>query len=198
MENWVGPAIVAAFISGLVSLIVVQLNFRQGRRIEQLRRNEKVRDFQIALRAEIESDILNMEVADRSEFLARITAAYSLDPTYSVIVPRLATNVIFDALVHEIHVLPEIVITPVVDYARLRQIIERFVDDLRTESFRNLSAERQLLMYSDYLSMSGRLEALAAIARASLDRSLTVSSPVADRSSRGQASGPDGASDSLP
>jgi hypothetical protein len=56
VDAWVGPAIVAAVISGLVSLIVVQLNFRQGRRLEQARRDEKVRDFQIAIRAEIRSE----------------------------------------------------------------------------------------------------------------------------------------------
>ena len=46
-EAWVGPAIVAAFISGLVSLFVVQLNFRQERKIERIRRAEKCVTFKL-------------------------------------------------------------------------------------------------------------------------------------------------------
>jgi hypothetical protein len=56
LEAWIGPAIVAAVISGLVSLTVVQLNFRQERKREGLRRAEKIRDFQIALRPRYEAN----------------------------------------------------------------------------------------------------------------------------------------------
>ncbi len=178
IQAWVGPAIVAAFISGLVSLIVVQLNFRQERRIEQLRREEKVRDFQIALQAAITSDLLNLKVANRVEFLAHVTAAYKADPGYSPIVPRLASNFIFGTVLEEIHILPGEVIAPVVHYARLRQTLERFVDDIRADSFKQLKAERQLLMYTDYLAMSDRLQELANMrARPSIFRLTSVTRP---------------------
>ena len=105
MEAWVGPAIVAAIISGLVSLVLVQMNFSQQRKAERLRREEKVRDFQIALRAEIASDLLNLEVIDRGSYLAEIRQHYAGDPAYSVVVPFVATNPIFESVVREIHIL---------------------------------------------------------------------------------------------
>jgi hypothetical protein len=120
---WIGPAIVAAVISGIVSLIVVQLNFRQSRRIDQLRRLEKIRDFQIALRAEIRSELRNLSQYDVKSLLKEVRARYDAEPGYSVSVPRLPKHLVFDAIVGEIHILPEAVIDPVVLYARQRQAV---------------------------------------------------------------------------
>ena len=189
-----GPAITAAFISGAVSLVVVQLNFRAERKAERLRREEKVRDFQIALRAEIMSDLLNMQVADRSEFLSAVTGAYEADPAYVPVIPRLASNVIFDAIVSEIQILPSKVIGSVVRYERLRESLGHFAEDMRAQSFRELAPARQLLMYGDYLAMTDRLEALASEACDSLAASLGVSSSVADPSNPTPASAGDAAS----
>lgn len=153
MEVWVGPAIVAAFISGLVSLIVVQLNFRQERRADRLRREEKIRDFQIALQAEIRSELANLERFELGALLAEVELRYATDKGYSVAVPRIAKNVVFDAVAKEIHILPEAVIGPVVFYARQRQVVEQLAEDMREASFKALAPERQLAMYRDYLGM---------------------------------------------
>ena len=190
MESWAGPAIVAAVISGLVSLILVQLNFRQSRKVEQSRRTEKVRDFQIALRAEIASDLLNMQVADRPQILESLKTAFAADPGYVALVPRLATNLIFEVVVKEIHILPGDVISPVVHYARLRQTLEGFIDDIRGEYFGRMGVDRRLLIYSDYLAMFERLQALAEQAKEALDASLRTNRSGAALSSRASASGP--------
>ena len=182
MDAWVGPAIVAAVVSGIVTALGWYAAFRSNLRLDAVRRAEKVHDFQVALRAEIRSDLLNMVVVDRSDLLVTISRRYEVDPAFSVVVPRLAPNVIFDALVKEVHVLPGAVIAPVVHYARLRETLNRFVDDLRSEQFSKLSADRQLAMYSDYLSTSGRLEALADRAYQALSNSLGVNTPDEDLS----------------
>lgn len=153
MEVWVGPAIVAAVISGLVSVVVVQLNFRQERRIERLRREEKIRDFQIALQAEIRSELANLQRFDLGPLLAEVESRYARDRDYSVVVPRIAKHVVFEAVAKEIHILPEAVIGPVVFYARQRQVIEQLAEDMRDTSFKALAPERQLIMYRDYLGM---------------------------------------------
>lgn len=169
MEAWVGPAIVAAFISGLVSLIVVQLNFRQLRKADQIRREEKIRDFQIALRAEIRSELKNLEGHNYEELLKEVEKRYSKDESYSVTVPRVARHVVFDALVNEIHILPEAVIDPVVLYARQRQAVESLAEDMRDPSFKLLSRDRQLAIYGDYLAMWKAWRDFASEAEAALD-----------------------------
>ncbi|MHB1102289.1 MAG: hypothetical protein ACYC0C_05835 [Devosia sp.] len=189
MELWIGPVIVAAAVSALVSVAGWFVTFQQSMRMEQLRRDEKVHDFQVALRAEIESDRLNLSVVDWDSYLDDIRARYAADPSYSVVVAHMASNTIFESIVKEIHILPGAVIAPVVNYARLRETVEQFVLDLRADKFRQLPGERQLVMYSDYVRMLDRLEALAEHAIASIDRSLGSSSQAVVPSNRELASG---------
>lgn len=153
MEAWVGPAIVAAVISGLVSLIVVQLNFRQERKIERLRREEKIRDFQIALRAEIRSELANLKRFDIAEVLSDLQQRYEAKEEFSVAVPRIPKHIVFETLVSELHILPESVIDPVVLYVRQRQAMESIVQDMRDSAFAELGREKRLAMLKDYLSM---------------------------------------------
>lgn len=169
MEAWVGPAIVAAVISGLVSLVVVQLNFRQERRAEKMRREEKIRDFQIALQAEIRSELANLERFDLEALLAEVRRRYDSETSYSVSVPRISRHVVFDAIAKEIHILPESVIGPVVFYARQRQAVESLADDMRDPAFKALSKERQFEMYSDYLGMWDLWRELAGKAQKALE-----------------------------
>lgn len=176
MELWVGPAIVAAVVSGLINALGWFVTFRQSRRLEQLRRDEKVHDFQVALRAEIASDLLGLSVFDHAEVLSTVSRQYVEDKGFSVLVPHMASNTIFEAVIGEIHILPGEVIDPVVDYQRLRQTIERFATDLRSQSFAALPSERQLVMFGDYLKMMQRLQVLAERAVTALDNSLLISS----------------------
>jgi hypothetical protein len=177
MDPWVGPAIIAAIVSGVVSAVGWFVNSWQSRRNERASRAEKVHDFQVALLAEIESDLLSTSVFDRAELLRSVSARYREEPGYSVLVPHLASNVIFDAIVKEIHILPGDVIGPVVDYQRLRQTLERFAADLRASNFGQLPPERQLVMYTDYLEIIGRLEELAQRAAIALQNSLEFNTP---------------------
>ncbi len=190
MDPWVGPAIIAAIVSGVVSAAGWFVTSWQQLRLERQRRAEKVRDFQIALRAEIATDLITLEVVDRTAYLKEIEARYAADPSYSVVVPHQSANVVFDVVVKEVHILPGEVISQVVMYARLRQIVGRFIDDMRSDSFKGLPAERQLAMYRDYLETLDRLEALAQQAVAALERSLGLSIPDAARPSQSSASGP--------
>lgn len=173
MDPWIGPAIVAAAVSGTVSVLGWFVASWQAVRLEQRRRTEKVHDFQVALLAEIDSDITNMAVADRAGLLEQVREAYRRDPGYVPFVPRIASNVVFEMVVKEVQILPGEVIAAVIDYARLRQSLERFVDDLRAEAFAKLPPERQLTMFGDYLAMFDRLQALAEIAGEALDASLS-------------------------
>lgn len=192
MELWVGPAIVAALVSALVSAAGWFVTSWQTQQIDQRRRGEHLNDFQVALRAEVASDLLNMAVADRREFLDEVSERYRADATYYPVVPMQSRNVVFEAIVGEIHILPEAVITPLIHYARMRQRVEKFVDDLRSADFRALTAERQLTMYSDYLEMLDRAEQLGRDAVSSLDESLNSSDGA--RSIPKSASGAGGAS----
>lgn len=129
---------------------------------------EKVHDFRVALHAEISSELLNLDAFDLNQHLEDIRGRYAARDDYSVSVPHLAQNVIFDAIVGQIHILPARVIRPVVEYERLRAAVDSFAIDLRDETFRRLSRDRQLEMYAGYIDMRRRLRDLAAQAATAL------------------------------
>ena len=178
MEVWIGPAIIAALVSAFVSAAGWFVSSWQAQRLDEWRRDEKVNDVQVALRAEIASDLIILEVPDRQEFLEEVSARYRADLTYSPIIPTLSRNVVFESIVKDIPILPGEVIEPVIHYARMRQTLDQFIGDMRAPSFPQLAAERQLIMYHDYLEMQGRLEALARDALVALDISLNSSDAV--------------------
>ena len=135
-----------------------------------------------------------MEVADRVQLLSEVAASLAADPGYLPLLPRLASNSIFEVVVKEIHLLPGNVISPVVHYERLRQTLEQFVEDSRSLTHRDLSAERRLLIYSDYAATYDRLEGLARHALRALETSPGINKTVGDPSSPAPASAKDGVS----
>lgn len=146
------------FLGLVITAIFAMIAWLGSRALE---RREKVHDFQVALHAEISSELLNLEAFNLDEHFAEIKRRYAADIKYSVAVPHLANNVIFDAIVGQIHVLPAKVIAPVVKYERLRESLDSFASDMRASSFGNLSQDRQLEMYEGYIFMRKRLRELA-------------------------------------
>lgn len=186
MESWLTfigvtqPQTQAAIIQGLLSLIglvltglFAVLSWRRTRQADRNRqhdlRREKIADYRAALRAEIASDLRHLEAFDLEQHFSDIEQRYAADAAYSVVVPYLATNIVFRSITAELHILPHSVIAAVVDYERLRETIGSFVGDLRDRRFTRLSTARQLEMYRGYLSMRLRLASLARKAAAALD-----------------------------
>ena len=174
MEAFLTPVLVGAILTTIGGAIGWFVTYRNTLRLERSRRQEKVRDFQIALRAEIASELISLEVADLDEHLAAIASRYDEDPSYSVLVSQLSANLIFEAIVEEIHILPSAVIGPVVHYARFRQTTVLFASDLRDEKFAKPSPQRQLSMYRDYLEMLNELHRLADAAARALDTAMAI------------------------
>ncbi|SEP66141.1 hypothetical protein SAMN05428969_0354 [Devosia sp. YR412] len=194
MDLWIGPAIVAALVSALVSAAGWFVTSWQAQALEQHRRDEKVHDYQVALRAEIASDLLSLQVGSRDEMLGSFQAVLELEPSHRPILPRLARNMVFEQVVREIHLLPSRVISAVIGYQSLRQSIDLFIEDIRAAQ--NVNSERLLLMVSDYVDMLDRLEILASNAVAALEFSLMLSKSDAVPPSQGSAWGRAGAEQS--
>lgn len=168
VEAWVGPAIVAAVISSIIGAIGWFVTYRLTISLDERRRAEKIRDFQIALRAEIWSELANLERFDLDALYADVVKRYQADEAYSVSVPRLARQIVFETVAGEIHILPEAVIGPVVLYARQREVVESMTKDIQDGRFATLAKDRQLAMYRDYLGLWKVWRELAADAERTL------------------------------
>jgi hypothetical protein len=151
ISAWVGPAIVAAVISAIVTAFGWYASHASARRLEAARRSERIQDVQTALRAEIRSQRQRLRLfAEQQE---KSGDAASEEPGFTPFVPREAASFVFDAIVSEIHILPTEVIDPVVYYYRQIASLALFAEDLRSDRYASLPADRKAAMAADYIRM---------------------------------------------
>jgi len=101
VSAWIGPAIIAAVISAIVTAFGWYVSHLSNRRLEVARRRERVSDVQIAIRAEIRSHRVWLQSFD-SEHLSGDTAEkirQAVDPPYTPFVPREIETFVFNAVV---------------------------------------------------------------------------------------------------
>jgi hypothetical protein len=187
-ELWIGPAIVAAVISGVISLAGWILSGRREIARERRLRRERRDDVQTALRAEIQHyvDILSNPDFDLNETWEVVVSEMEEDASYVPLIPSERNDTVFRAILQEIHVLPGPVIQPVVRYYNQVFAIDAMIADLRGNGFAGADQDQRIKMYTDYIAL--KLEALRQ-GRSAIDaltRSLggrsTVSIPGAARS----------------
>ena len=174
MNSWLGPAIIAAIISSIVTAFGWLVNYRTSLGIEKERRKEKVRDFQIALRAEIRSELHHLNEENLLADLKVIEGRYAKSKTYSVFVLGIAPHLVFKSLIGEIHLLPETVIDPLIIYMRQRQLIEQTAEEMRSERFLKATQQHQLEMYRDFIRLHVHLKSLAEDALKAIDEALNA------------------------
>jgi hypothetical protein len=160
VSAWITPAIVAALIAGLVNAIGWFVAYGRDRRLDVVKRQEKVRDYMTALRAEIRCHNRQWSEGDAAQHKADMIRLINTVPSYTPFIPREPSNVVFAAILSEIHILPAEAIEPVVRFYWQTQSIAQLVEDLRGEGFKALDAGRKATLYSDYIDLqveAGRL-----------------------------------------
>lgn len=170
---WIGPAIVAAVISALVTGMGWFVSERQAVRREAGRRRERVVDMQTALLAEIRAS--RHRLGDLGELSAKLNARMSQQPDYTPFITRPVVPFVLNAVAGDVHILPNTVIDPVVLYYRQISAIALLVDDLRTDRFDALDPGQKREIYHDYLDLLLYADVLAIQAMEAIRRSLNIS-----------------------
>jgi hypothetical protein len=150
MSAWIGPAIVAALIGCLTTMLGWSVSFRQLRNLETTRRKEKIIDYQTALRAEIRSYRARFERMDPMGHRDTIIALIESDPSFTPFLPLEIPLLIFSEIAKEIHILPTAVIDAVVLFYAQAATIAQLTLDLRSRGFNALPWERKAGLYKDY------------------------------------------------
>lgn len=192
--SWIGPAIIAAVISAAVTGFGWVISERQSVRRDAARRRERIADLQTALLAEIRAD--RNRIGDVRRSAADVYILLDDRPDFVPFVPRRAPTVVFDALLRDIHVLPNAVIDPVVIYHRQLATISLFIDDLRSDRFALLEPTRKRAIYRDYVELLLYADVLGQRAAIALATSLnmTDAGPSDHRSGEGRG----GVSEEMP
>lgn len=192
--SWIGPAIVAAIISALVTAAGWVISERQSIRREAARRRERLTDVQTAILAEIRSG--RHRIGDLHIMAKEVDEAFAQRPDYRPFVTRPAPTFVLDAILVDIHLLPISVIDPVILYYRQSAAVAFFVEDLRSDTFEKLDVAQKRAMYRDYVDLLIYTDVLAARAIATLGQSLDISD--ADPSAHRSGAEPGGASEETP
>lgn len=181
MEALIGPAIVAAAIAALVSAIGWYVTHKQAEIMEKKRRDERIRDVQTALRAEIRSFYFRFEGLDLDTYADGITrkilSSDGNGESFTPFIPKEPASLIFLAITREVHILPQETIDPIVLFYIQMDTIASFADDLRSESFARMSQARKAEMYNDYVSLLRLARQRAYEALAAIDASGSISIP---------------------
>lgn len=189
-ETWIGPAIVAASIAALVTVLGWYVaSWREVRR-DRRRRRERERDVQTALKAEIQHNVDALSDPDLDPMVVwkDVVNQMEADESYVPVVPSERNDAVFQALIGDISILPEPVIGPVVRYYNQVFAIDALIHDLRSDGFPERSQQQRIGLYTDYISLKLEARRMGEEATQALGRSLAqlngVSSPDAVRSGR--------------
>ena len=159
-QFWIGPALIAAVISAVISIAGWILSGRRELARERRRRRERRADVQTALRAEIQHyvDILSNPDFDLNETWETVVNEMEEDESYVPLIPSERNDIVFRAILEEIHILPGSVIQPVVRYYNQVFAIEAMIADLRGNGFAGAEQDQRIKMYTDYIAL--KMEAL--------------------------------------
>jgi hypothetical protein len=70
---------------------------------------------------------------------------------YTPFIPRDSTEIVFETVLPEIHILPTEVIGDVINYYKQEYKLRELVEDLRGDTYRNLDQPRKARIYADYI-----------------------------------------------
>lgn len=153
-------------------------------------RAERLRDVHRALYAEIRTHVANLQSDEViAEYGRQMIAIMEVNPGFIPFVPRENSSQVYETLLSEIQVLPRQTIDPIVGYHTQQDAIAALVDDMRSDTFRNLAQERRVNMYRDYIEMKRQAasmgeRALREIETYSGASKRRVNTRAADRSAR--------------
>jgi hypothetical protein len=151
LEGYLDTAIIATVVSAAVTALGWFASHWSTQRIETRRRIEKIIDVQWALLAEIESNLQRYAEIDLDDHLDEMERRIRSRQGFTPFVPRFATEIVFEAFISDIHILPTETIRDVVSYYKQEYKLRELVEDLRSDKVRALERDRKALLYSDYV-----------------------------------------------
>ena len=154
MPSLLDTAILAAIVSAAVTALGWYASHWSQQQLDDKRRIEKIVDVQTALLAEIESNLTRFDEIDldkhADQMVGRIMQKASR-ANFTPFVPRYATEIIFEAMLADIHILPTETIDDVVAYYKQEYKLRELVEDLRSSRYQEIEQDRKARIYRDYV-----------------------------------------------
>jgi hypothetical protein len=146
-----------ALIAGGVVALGWLVNGARERADARRLREERLRDAHKALFAEIRDVCASLWSEGRGEAEAEaLVARMRADPDFVPFIPRETHGLVFEAMLHEIDVLPRQTIDAIVAFYSLVRSIGALAEDMRGARYARLDPERRIAILEDYGEMRRR------------------------------------------
>lgn len=152
LDPYLSPPAQQAVIAGLFIAAGWWVVALQNHRRDAKLRHERVTDIQRALLAEIRAHVVALEYQRLDQGEVRDTVARIRDEGFVQMLPDNSNDRIFTAILEEVHVLPALVIDPVVTYYRQVILMRSFETELPDLAGQNRA--RAADMFLDYVALS--------------------------------------------
>jgi hypothetical protein len=176
-------------LTGLVATFAYSFNKNMDRRVQAGLRTEKTRDLHGAIRAEARAHWYELDAYGSLDTLTeqmveKIEEHRWTKPGFTPFIPRHSSSVVFDAIARDIAVLDHEVIQAVINYYRQLALASQFAEDMRSDRFYELTAERKIEMVRTYFTIVGFLKQSAHTLNATLEKALKLRSRQRDANMR--------------
>ncbi len=189
MPGLIDTVVIAAIVSAAVTALGWLASHWSETRLEAKRRDEKIVDVQTALLAEIESNLTRYDEIDLDNHVAEMTRRIlrkgRQKRAFTPFVPRDAPEIVFEAMLPDVHILPTETIDDVVAYYKQEYKLRELAEDLRSDRYQELEQARKARLYEHYVWQIKTVLITGAQARDALRGSLglkAVSIPEGDPS----------------
>jgi hypothetical protein len=193
MPSLLDTAILAAIVSAAVTALGWFATHWSQKQLDDKRRIEKIVDVQTALLAEIESNLTRFDEIDLDQHTDQMVGRIMQKAgrtSFTPFVPRYATEIIFEAMLADIHILPTETIDDVVAYYKQEYKLRELVEDLRSSRYQEIEQDRKARIYRDYVWQIKTALVTGEQARNALRSSLGLPHQAAAFNSPGEALSP--------
>lgn len=153
--------------AAVVGALSYALSRRADRRLQRQWRAEKASDLQAALRAEVRSVWYELEDAGPSAALEaamvdKIDEGRWTPPGFTPFIPKAAPSVLLEAIVSDLALLDDDVVEPTIRYYRQSMLVAHLAEDLRSDRFASLPADRKIEIVRTYFRLQDSMKVGAA------------------------------------
>ncbi len=160
-----GDRVLQALVAGLVIAMGWLTSAILAEVTRSRDRQERLRDYHRALYAEIANNLTTLWNTDAIETYAEgIKDRMRANADFVPFIPKEHNDHVYDAVIDRIEVLPRATIDAIVAYYSQIKAISALAEDMRGDAFRQLSQDRRIAIYVDYVEMKKQAYAFGVFA----------------------------------
>lgn len=144
------PAILGGVLTGIFVVVAAIITSRSITRLDKVSHGRKILN---ALEAEIKGYTKKSRNFNPRDALAGFYELVSKKRENEIIFSSELNNLVYKSLTHNLHVLPENVVSPVVDFYNTMYFIDLVLDVIKSQEFKAMEVPEKVEIFYDYVNL---------------------------------------------